>query len=127
MYLDDLVPWLKPLLGGWAAGLDRRHEDAAVVAAGQPDPDRAVLLEADEPRVRPTQHSVSLMLLDGGIFRRYNSNVGIKIATGFSFSGYFFCHIGKIFLNYLYRCRRVLPFEIVFLEVQAGKTIPRFC
>jgi hypothetical protein len=63
MYLDDLVPWLEPLLGGWAAGLDRCHKDAAVVAAGQPDPDRAVLLEADEPRIRPKQHRSALLAL----------------------------------------------------------------
>ena len=52
-YLDNLVPRLESLLGGRAARLDGRHKDAAVVAARQADADRAVLLEADEARLRP--------------------------------------------------------------------------
>jgi hypothetical protein len=52
-HLDYLIAGLESLLCGGAARLYRRHKDAAVVAAGEADADGTVLLEADEPWVRP--------------------------------------------------------------------------
>ena len=54
-HLDDLVPWLQPLLSCRRAGLHGGHEDADVVPSRQSDPHAALLLEADEPGVGPEQ------------------------------------------------------------------------
>lgn len=50
-HLQDLVSFLDALLLRRAALLHPRHEDAHVVAPGQPQPEAGALVEADHPRV----------------------------------------------------------------------------
>ena len=51
-HLDNFIPRLKSLLSCWRPWLDSCDEDADVVPASEPDAHTALLLEADEPRVR---------------------------------------------------------------------------
>ena len=53
-YLDDFISGLETLDSRRRARLHRRHEDTRLVPACETDTDRALLLETDEPRVRPT-------------------------------------------------------------------------
>lgn len=52
-HLENFVPRLESLEGGWTGRLDGGDEDPGLVAAGEPDAHRALLLEGDEAGIGP--------------------------------------------------------------------------